>query len=80
MTRAVALGENTHILLQNERNARAGRALVPLVKAVAGHPVPAAGGVPRDPALVALAAPVQSEQLFLRWLFRLEACGPMWRS
>ena len=44
--------------MQNERNVRAGRALVPLVKDVVGHPAPAAGGAPRDPALVALAAPV----------------------
>jgi hypothetical protein len=49
---------NIFEMLQNQRRACGGRALVPLLKAVAGHPAPAADGAPRDPALAALAAPV----------------------
>lgn len=59
MARITAICQNLQLTWMNERNVRSGRAMIPLLKTVAGHPAPeggAAGDAPTDPALVALAA------------------------
>ncbi len=55
IARISAVCQNLQLLWMNERHARAGRAMTPLLKTVAGHPAPPVAGVPRDPALLALA-------------------------